>query len=101
MHDSLAQGRLPHGATFVVPHDTGLDIFFEALSMGRYYSPSVAYQVDCVQVYPWCHPKGERTHRNLGTVYDDGFPTYRTDGLEERARQSSVRPERGRRSAPL
>jgi hypothetical protein len=87
--------RLPHRATFVVPHDTGLDIFFESLSKRSYYSPSVAYQVDHVQVYPGYHSQSERPYRRFSRVYDDGFPTYRTYGFEERARQSGIRPESG------
>jgi hypothetical protein len=87
--------------TFVVPHDTGLDIFFEGLSKRSYYSLSVAYQVDYVQGYPGYPPKSERPYRRFSGVYDDGFPTHRTYGFEERACQPSIRPERGRLWAPL
>src|SRR5687767_13759246 len=43
----------------------------------------------------------ERTYRRFSRVYDEGFPTYRTYGFEERPCQSSIRPERGRLSALL
>src|SRR5215203_2637530 len=101
MYDSPTYDRLPHGAIFMATPDTDSAVFSIGLYFGSYYPSSVAHQVDNIQIYPRCHPKGERTYRNLGTVYDDGFSTHRTYGLEERACQSSIRPERDRLYAPL
>ena len=101
MYDSPMYDRLPHWAIFMVTSDTGSAVFSKGPYIRSYYSPSVAYQVDYVQIYPRCHPKSERTYRNFGTIYDDRFPTHRTYGLEERACQLSIRPERGRPSALL
>src|SRR5215216_3906361 len=101
VQDRPTHGCLPHGASFVVPHNAGLDVFLEGLSKRRYYSSAVAHQVDRVQVYAGHHREGERAHRRFGGVHDHGLAARRAYGLVERARQPGVRAEPGGGPAPL
>jgi len=81
--------------SYVVPSDSGPTVFSQGSNLGSYYPPSVAHQVERVQLYTGHHPEGERAYRNLGRVHDDGFGAHGANGLEERPRQRRVGAKRG------